>query len=102
MADGTIVIDTAIRKDGLDAGINEIEQALDGASAQFHDYGDSVQKFIDDYMNGAGQASRYTNELKQQVETLKEQLKSSKGKGSGWETANMMRSICNIRNFCRR
>ena len=72
MADGTIVIDTAIRKDGLDAGINEIEQALDGASAQFHDYGDSVQKFIDDYMNGAGQASRYTNELKQQVETLKE------------------------------
>ena len=44
MADGTIVIDTAIRKDGLDAGINEIEQALDGASAQFHDYGDSVQK----------------------------------------------------------
>lgn len=31
MADGTIVIDTAIRKDGLDAGINEIEQALDGA-----------------------------------------------------------------------
>lgn len=81
MADGTIVIDTAIRKDGLDAGINEIEQALDGASAQFHDYGDSVQKFIDDYMNGAGQASRYTNELKQQVETLKEQLKELEGKG---------------------
>lgn len=81
MADGTIVIDTAIRKDGLDAGINEIEQALDGASAQFHDYGDSVQKFIDDYMNGAGQASRYTNELKQQVETLKEQLKGLEGKG---------------------
>lgn len=81
MADGTIVIDTAIRKDGLDAGINEIEQALDGASAQLHDYGDSVQKFIDDYMNGAGQASRYTNELKQQVETLKEQLKELEGKG---------------------
>lgn len=81
MADGTIVIDTAIRKDGFDAGINEIEQALDGASAQFHDYGDSVQKFIDDYMNGAGQASRYTNELKQQVETLKEQLKELEGKG---------------------
>ena len=81
MADGTIVIDTAIRKDGLDAGINEIEQALDGASAQFHDYGDSVQKFIDDYMNGAGQASRYTNELKQQVEMLKEQLKGLEGKG---------------------
>lgn len=81
MADGTIVIDTAIRKDGLDAGINEIEQALDGASAQFHDYGDSVQKFIDDYMNGAGQASRYTNELKQQVEALKEQLKELEGKG---------------------
>ena len=51
MADGTIVIDTAIRKDGLDAGINEIEQALDGASAQFHDYGDSVQKFIDGNIN---------------------------------------------------
>lgn len=81
MADGTIVIDTAIRKDGLDAGINEIEQALDGASAQFYDYGDSVQKFIDDYMNGAGQASRYTNELKQQVEALKEQLKELEGKG---------------------
>lgn len=81
MADGTIVIDTVIRKDGLDAGINEIEQALDGASAQLHDYGDSVQKFIDDYMNGAGQASRYTNELKQQVETLKEQLKELEGKG---------------------
>lgn len=81
MADGTIVIDTAIWKDGFDAGINEIEQALDGASAQFHDYGDSVQKFIDDYMNGAGQASRYTNELKQQVETLKEQLKELEGKG---------------------
>lgn len=81
MADGTIVIDTAIRKDGFDAGINEIEQALDGASAQFHDYGDSVQKFIDDYMNGAGQASRYTNELKQQVETLKEQLKELEGRG---------------------
>lgn len=81
MADGTIVIDTVIRKDGFDAGINEIEQALDGASAQFHDYGDSVQKFIDDYMNGAGQASRYTNELKQQVETLKEQLKELEGKG---------------------
>ena len=81
MADGTIVIDTAIRKDGLGAGINEIEQALDGASAQLHDYGDSVQKFIDDYMNGAGQASRYTNELKQQVETLKEQLKELEGKG---------------------
>lgn len=81
MADGTIVIDTAIRKDGLDAGINEIEQALDGASAQFHDYGDSVQKFIDDYMNGAGQASRYTNELKQQVETLKQQLKELEGNG---------------------
>ena len=81
MADGTIVIDTAIRKDGLNAGLNEMEQALDGASAQFRDYGDSVQKFIDDYMNGAGQASRYTNELKQQVETLKEQLKGLEGKG---------------------
>ncbi|RHV30910.1 hypothetical protein DXB56_12440 [Clostridium sp. OM04-7] len=81
MADGTIVIDTAIRKDGLDAGINEIEQALDGASAQFHDYGDSVQKFIDDYMNGAGQASRYTNELKQQVESLKKQLKDLEDNG---------------------
>lgn len=81
MADGTIVIDTAIRKDGLDAGINEIEQALDGASAQFHDYGDSVQKFIDDYMNGAGQASRYTNELKQQIESLKQQLKDLEGRG---------------------
>ena len=32
-------------------------------------------------MNGAGQASRYTNELKQQVETLKEQLKGLEGKG---------------------
>ena len=32
-------------------------------------------------MNGAGQASRYTNELKQQVETLKEQLKELEGKG---------------------
>ena len=81
MADGTIVIDTAIRKDGLDAGINEIEQALDGASAQFHDYGDSVQKFIDDYMNGAGQASRYTTELKQQIESLKQQLKDLEGRG---------------------
>ena len=81
MADGTIVIDTAIRKDGLNAGLNEMEQALDGASAQFRDYGDSVQKFIDDYMNGAGQASRYTNKLKQQVETLKEQLKGLEGKG---------------------
>lgn len=81
MADGTIVIDTSIRKDGFDAGINEIEQALDGASAQFHDYGDSVQKFIDDYMNGAGQASRYTNELKQQVESLKKQLKDLEDNG---------------------
>lgn len=81
MADGTIVIDTAIRKDGLNAGLNEMEQALDGASAQFRDYGDSVQKFIDDYMNGAGQASRYTNELKQQIEALKQQLKDLEGRG---------------------
>lgn len=48
---------------------------------EYQDYGNEVQKFVDDYAANMGKAEKYTNEFKKEISSLSNQLKQLESQG---------------------
>lgn len=48
---------------------------------EYQDYGNEVQKFVDDYVSGMGKAEESTNEFKMEISSLSNQLKQLESQG---------------------
>lgn len=64
-----------------DAGDAPVEPRVEPMTGDYVDYGNEVQKFVDDYANNMGKAEQYTNEFKQEIGTLEAKLKELESQG---------------------
>ena len=87
-ADGTILIDTEINADGMKAGSKEVEKNLkyvasviEEETSHIKDLHNSALNFINDYVDNLDNASKSNNKFKNDIETLKKELKSLEDSG---------------------
>ena len=80
-ADGTIIVDTEIKTEGVEVGCEDIKNAVKKTSARVKDYGNSVQEWIDNYVKQMDTASSSTNKFKKKIETLSSELETLEKKG---------------------
>ena len=73
-----ITVDTG----GKDLGMDIPEEARTSHTrGEYQDYGNEVQKFVDDYVSGMGKAEESTNEFKREISSLSNQLKQLESQG---------------------
>lgn len=79
--DGTVVIDTKIKTDGAQVGIEEIKNTLGKVTDTIDSYNKSVQEYVDNYVANMEAATKSNNEFQREIETLKKNLEDLEGKG---------------------
>lgn len=79
--DGTVVIDTKIKTDGAQVGIEEIKNTLGKVTDTIDSYNKSVQEYVDNYAANMEAATKSNNEFQREIETLKKNLEDLEGKG---------------------
>lgn len=69
----------------VDTGAKEVpipeEARTSHTRGEYQDYGNEVQKFVDDYVSGMGKAEESTNEFKMEISSLSNQLKQLESQG---------------------
>ena len=69
----------------VDTGAKEVpipeESRTSHTRGEYQDYGNEVQKFVDDYVSGMGKAEESTNEFKMEISSLSNQLKQLESQG---------------------
>ncbi|MDR2022126.1 MAG: hypothetical protein LBQ71_02470 [Hungatella sp.] len=74
----SITVDTG----GKDLGMDIPEEARTShPMGEYRDYGNEVQKFVDEYAASMGKAEESTNEFKQEISSLSNQLKQLESQG---------------------
>lgn len=79
--DGTVVIDTKIKTDGAQVGIEEIKNTLGKVTDTIDSYNKSVQEYVDNYAANMEAATKSNNEFQREIETLKKKSRRFGRKG---------------------
>ena len=77
-ADGSIIIDTKIRKDGYEAGAKDLESACKRTAQKVRDIGDAAKISIEKSLSSISKAQQKVSDLDNQIEKLKANIKSAK------------------------
>lgn len=87
-ADGTIIIDTEIRTDGVEPGAQEIKEAVSRIASTTNkvgkavgNYSQEIIDFVDDFAESIGKASNSNNEFKNGISELEAKLAGLEEKG---------------------
>lgn len=75
-ADGSIIIDTEIRTDGIENGSKEINDAMQGMSKTASKCAVDIREFMESFGKGG-----HTNELRQELEAARDALKDLEAQG---------------------
>lgn len=79
--DGSIIIDSEIRTDGVEIGTKEVEECLKRTTKTLEYSRAEIQKWIEDFENGMDSAGKSSNEFKKEISRLEKELKKLEGKG---------------------
>lgn len=77
-ADGSIIIDTKIRKDGYEAGAKDLESACKRTAQKVRGIGDAAKISIEKSLSSISKAQQKVSDLDNQIEKLKANIKSAK------------------------